>query len=213
MTRGEIKAEVVRRLRESSSSPVFWSSTDVENAVDEGYAEISDVTEWFETYTDILELPAYTPVFDIRQFTQYEFLVAGPAYNYNTSRWLTPEVPRTFDLADRTWENRIAEPEFLMMRGLFWLTYWPFTPRLIKQYYKAIPARFTSDSQEPEFPEQFHYGLVEYALFDLWAQDVEADLAYASWREYQRYEKDLGSFVNGRAGTPKVDGMRPSGNG
>jgi hypothetical protein len=183
---------------------------DVDNSIDEGYAEISDATEWFETY-DTITKPEGIFVFDIRQCTTYEFLAPGPAFNPTTNRWLTYEVPRTFDISDRLWEKRLAEPEYIMVRGIWWIIYWPLNARPIKQYYTAIPG-VISALAEPGFPEQFHQGLVEYALFDLWAQDAETDLAWASWKEYLKYEEGLGEFVGNRAGVPRVNASRPSTN-
>lgn len=210
MTRSEIKAEIFRRLREVSSAPVFWTEQDLDNSIDEGVAEISDATEWFESYNDI-ELPRGVPAFDVRQFTTYEFLAVGPAYNSQTNRWLTPEVPRTFDAGDRAWESRIAEPGSILVRGLWWLTYWPFVVRSIRQYYTGLPG-VLGDSEEPGFPEQFHYGIVEYALWDLWAQDSEVDLAWAAWKLYLGYEQGLKKYVEDRIGVPKVNAMHPSEN-
>lgn len=194
--------EVLRRLRESSSTPIFWSDRDISASINQGYAEISDASEWDER-NDTITLPTNNiPVFDVRQFTSREFLVAGPAYNANTSRWLIPGSIREFDLSDRSWEDRVAETEYFMVRGLWWLTYWPYSTRSIKQYYVSVPPYMTAASEEPGFPEQFHYGIVEYAVFDLWAQDGETDLAYAAWREYLGYEVALTAWVNDRLRTP-----------
>jgi len=210
MTNGEIKTEVLRRLRESSSTPTFWSDRDISASIHQAYAEISDASEWNEQQ-EVISLPSNNiPVFDIRQFTTQEFLVAGPAYNSITSRWLQPGSIREFDLYDRAWETRVGEVEYALVRGLWWLTYWPFDTGSITQYYIAVPDRMTADADEPGFPEEYHYGLVEYAIFDLWAQDGEADLAYAAWREYLKYEAGLTAWVNGRIGVPKITGNRQS---
>lgn len=208
MTRGEIKTEVFRRLREVSAAAVYWSVPDVEGAINDGYAEISDATEWYEL-NDTITVPARVPFFDIRQFLSgREFLRAGAGFNTTTNRWLTPLVPSELDKSDRLWESRIAVPEYIMMRGIWQVSYWPYAGGTVKQYYSSLPPVMTSDSDEPGFHDALHYGLVEYALWDLWAQDAETDLAWAAWKEYLEYEIALGDFINGRAKVPKVHGNR-----
>jgi hypothetical protein len=211
VTKAQIRAEIFRRLREASSAPVFWSVADVNQSIDEGYQEIADATEWFE-HNVTIDLPSRTPRFDVRQFTQYEFLISGPAFNVFTNRWMYPVTARMLDQGDREWENRLAEPEAVMVRGIWWLTYWPLpasNTTSVKQYYRGIPAAIL-DAASPAFPEQYHYGLVEYALFDLWAQDAESDLAYSAWKSYLQYESELAAYTNGRLGIPKGSAMRES---
>ena len=211
MTRGEIRTEVYRRLRESSSSPVFWVAADLNRAIDEGYAEISDATEWNEV-SNAIRIPAKIPAFDVRQFlTGSEFLCLGPGYNNATSRWLTPTTPQSLDATDQSWETREAMPEYVMARNPWMIEYWPYGgtgTNTITQYYTALPTPFASDSDEPGFPLAYHYGIVEYALFDLWAQDAEVALASTAWKAYQEYEAGLSGCVNSRASVPMRHGWR-----
>lgn len=210
MTRGEIKAEVVRRLRESAT-PTFWSEADVDSSIDAGYEEISDASEWYER-TQTIQLLPHRPYYDMRRIAASEFLVAGPAFNSTTSRWLIPSNVRDMDRSDNRWEGRISEPERIIVRGIWFVMYWPFKGTAvgsIKQYFAAIPPRM-EDDEEPGFHDACHYGLVEYALFDLFAQDAEADLAYTAWKEYIQYESALTAYVEGRASVPRVSSHRAS---
>ncbi len=216
MTKTEIRNEVRRRLRESTTNPVFWSDVDIDVSIGEGYMEMADSSEFYEKYQTV-ELLLNRPYYDARTLIREHFLVLGRAYNQTTSRWLTPVLAQDLDRKDTRWEQRTSEPEFVMTRGLFFVGYWPFkgvATGKIKQYFVGFPPLLEVDD-EPAFDERFHYGLVEYALWDLFAQDSEVDLAWASWKEYMRYENLLMIDRGMRNGVPRLSGqaaMSPANN-
>ena len=123
----------------------------------------------------------------------------------STSRWLIPVIPRDLEASDLRWEERQAEPEYFMVRGLWWFSYWPWkhiAAGKIKQSYVALPQLLEEEEDEPGFDNSLHYGLVEYALFDLFAQDGETDLAWQHWKEYLQYEQAITGSKQGRASIP-----------
>lgn len=208
MTLAELKAEVFRRLEESSTAPVFWTAADVELALNDGLVEISDATEWCEDILTV-DLLRQRPYYDMRYMTRRPVLRLGAAFNEQTSRWLTPVVPTDLDAGYRQWEITQGEPTHQMVRGLWFLGYWPLAPAdagTVRQHYTTLPPRLLVDTDEPAFPETVHYGLVEYALADLWAQDAEASKASAAWQTYVAYEQALKDWVEGRAAIPLVHG-------
>src|SRR5688572_21230412 len=195
MTLTEMRAEVYRRLRESTDSPTMWTDADINQALQEAYQELADACEFHEKWQRI-ELLADRPYYDLRHLTRDEFLVAGPVFNETTNRWMIPTTPSDLDVTDLRWEERIAEPERFMVRGLWWLGYWPVTSApggSLKQYYVGLPDAL-EDDDAPAIHTAYHYALVEYALWDLFAQDGEVDLAWASWKEYLGYELRLDAF-------------------
>lgn len=211
MTKVEIRNEVRRRLRESSTAPVWWTDTDIDVSMGEGYNEMSDSSEWYETYQTV-NLLLNRPYYDARTIIRDQFLVLGRAYNQTTSRWLTPVLPRDLDQSDLRWERRVSEPEFVMTRGLFFIGYWPFkgvATGKIKQHFIGFPPPMDEDTDEPGFDERFHYGLVEYVLWDLFAQDSETDLAWKAWKQYEYYENLLMVDRGKRNGVPRISGNQP----
>lgn len=208
MTFGAIKTEIGRRLAEVSGR-VFWSDDDIATAANLGYAEISDATEWNEQWVDI-DLLNDRPYYDLRRVVGDAFLAIKPAFDRQTNRWLIPSAVRQLDANDRRWERVTGEPQRLIMRGLWWLGLFP---RLqaetgsIKQYYTALPDDLLDDDEEPGFPDTFHYGIVEFALTDLWAQDGETALALQAWGAYLKTEGGLSAWVQGRAGGPMRRGF------
>ncbi len=209
MTLAEMREEVMRRLRESASSPVFWTDNDVNMALNDAYQEISDASEWYEDYT-IIPLVEAQPYYDTRIVISRPVLTIGPAFNVTTNRWLIHTAVRDLDIGDSRWEQRTGEPDRLMVRSLFHLGYWPrkaLDSGTIKQYYTALPQPMYEDTSSPGIPEQFHLGLVEFASYDLWAQDGEVDLALAAWKEYTIYEGELMAFVGNRASHQALHGQ------
>jgi hypothetical protein len=212
MTFAEIRAEVFTRLRESSASPVYWTEEDVDESINEGYGEISDSSEWYER-VKVVDILKDRPYYDVYAVLDRCFLRIDVAYDTVTSRWLTHSHVRGLDDSDRRWETRIAEPDRLIFRGIRWLSYWPYKGAAtgsIRQYFVSIPPVLCEDDDTPGFPEQFHYGLVEYALYDLFTQDSEVDLTLASWEAYQGYDQGLTSWVNKRVAIPRRPGWGSS---
>jgi hypothetical protein len=212
VTFDELKAETFRRLQEVAAAPVFWTDADVSAALNEGYQEISDATEWYERVVTI-DLLRERPYYDLRRIVPDPLLRVGSAFNLQTNRWLTPCSVPDLDRGWRRWETTIGEPDHVLIRGLCWLRYWPMNGAQsgsIQQHYTAIPPTLAVDADVPGFPLPVHYGLVEYALADLWAQDAETTLATTAWAAYLAYETALTDFVQGRVAVPMVKGLMGS---
>jgi hypothetical protein len=213
MTLTELRTEVFRRLQEDQSAPVFWTVAEVSAALNEGYHEISDATEWYERWVTI-DLLRERPYYDLRYLLPQPVLSVGSALNEQTNRWLTPCSTRDLDSTYRKWEQTIGEPTHTLLRGLWWLRYWPYSGTehgTVKQYYTSLPPALEAADDSPGIPEVLHYGLVEFALADLWAQDAEPTLATTAWKTYLAYEQALLDFVQGRAAVPMVHGMKAGG--
>lgn len=212
MTFRQLIDETFRDLREVNSDPRYWSEEDVKTSINEGYAEISDAAEWNEKF-QVVNILKDRPYYDARTVLRSSMLTLGPAFNVTTSRWLIPVVSLDLEAGDVRWEERIAEPDHFMVRGLWWFSYWPWkglAEGKIKQYYTALPTPLDEDTDEPGFHHSLHRGLVEYALFDLFAQDGEVDLAWARWKSYLTYEAALGGMKQGRSSIPLHRGMNRS---
>jgi hypothetical protein len=203
MVLSEITAEVFRRIEEDSSSPVFWTDDDVQIAINRAYQEISDHTEWFETYR-VLDLLNDRPWYDGRFVLHPNLLSIGAAYHNTTNRWMLPATERELDTFDRRWETSKEVPQRILTQGLWWFSYWPrvvadTTTGPIKQYFTRLPDPLVEDTDEPGFPDLYHYGLVDYAVSDLFAQDSEAQLAQDAWGAYLVQESGLQTWVDARA--------------
>jgi hypothetical protein len=187
----------------------MWGSSDIRASLNEGLAELADATEFHEKVetVDLLMLQRY---YDTRTLLP-GFLVAGPAFNQTNNRWLFHYTTHDLESWDLRWEERIAEPEALVARGLWHIGYWPMkgvATGTIKQYYKGLPDEMEDDDDVPPLHSSHHYALVEYALWDLFAQDGEVDLAWAHWKSYLEYEAKVTAFMFGRGSLATRHGWR-----
>jgi hypothetical protein len=202
----ELKSEVFRRLNESASSPTFWLEADVEESLNEGYAEISDSAEWYEEYF-VIPLLAKLQYYDLRTLLPDTFLAPKRFFNQTTNEWLAPVALRELDFhTTRQWETVTGEPQRTLPRGMWWLGMWPKAPSdsgKVKFYYSAIPASMTEDADEPGFPQEYHKYLIEYALYDLLAQDGETKKALVHWQTYLEGERLLQASVGSRTATDR----------
>lgn len=211
MTFAEQKAAVFRRLHESATTPVFWTEADVETALNAGYMELSDATEWHEE-TVTIPLLNNRPYYDLRTVVGPTFLRLGAVFHEDTSRWLIPTTTRALDAAYRRWEQVTGLPQQVIMRGLWWLGLWPRTTAdagTVRADVVTLPAPLVEDDDEPGYPEAFHDGPIEWALSDLWAQDGEAQRAQSAWQAYLAIEAGLAAWVNDRTAIPRVQGYGP----
>ncbi len=203
----DLQTDVSRRLAEVTGR-VYWSQGDIQTAINDGYLELSDASEWFES---ALDLPLLTdrPYYDLRTCLGDSFLAVGDAFDVQTNRWLLPTAVRQFDAHDRRWERVTGEPQRVLLRGLWWLGYWPRIQSeigTIKQFYTALPPILVDDADEPGFPDLFHYACVDFALADLWAQDGETARALRCWQAYLAGEQALVAWVGDRAALAQMHG-------
>ncbi len=207
MTFAELKQEVSRRLAEVGDR-VVWSEQEIADAINEGYAEMSDSCEWCER-TITIDLLNARPYYDLRTAVPETVLGVGPAFNETTHRWLTPTAVRKLDTQDRRWERGMGQPQRLVLRGLWWAGLWPRVTAdggTLRQSYTALPAPLVEEDDEPGFPAVFHDGLVAYSLADLFAMDGESARAVAAWREYLAVEAALRAWVDERGSRPRTHG-------
>jgi len=208
MNFGEMKAEVRTRLNELTAN--YWSDQDIEDALNEGLDEISDATEWFERMTTITFWSGRTYL-DARSTLSDTFLAPKRCINNQTGKWMEPSHVRNQDARQRQWEKVSTEPEQFFMRGIWWLGFYP-KPKAdsgsMRLYFSSLPAPMSLDDDEPEFPSEYHMGIVDYALYDLMAQDAETKKALIFWQEYSGYETGLKQYVQQRTTADGVGQFR-----
>lgn len=207
MTKADLRQHVQRQLREpraGQTSGVYFSDADIDQAINDGYMELSDASEWYEEYLEF-DLLANRPYYDLFRLIGTFFLSIRPAFDEQVNRWLRPSNVRQLDGNDRRWERVIARPQHQFLRGLRWLGLYPRTNAdgtTVKQYYTRLPIPLCEDTDEPGFPEAFHIGCVDFALTDLYAEDGETVLALAAWADYLERESALIKWVDSREDRP-----------
>lgn len=205
MTLGEMRSEVYRRLRENASSPVHFTEAEIDSALNEGLEELADATEWCERTVNV-QLAKLRTYYDLRSVVAPEqFLGMRRAHSPSTNRWIEPTALRVLDLEGYTrWETVIGTPYRMFQRGLWWLGLYPHPSAdgdLVRITCVVTPEALEEDD-EPDFPEEFHRGVVEYAVYDLLAQDGETDKALRKggpWEAFLVKSGELEEYVDERA--------------
>ncbi len=204
MTFGEMQDRTRVRLNEATA--VFYSDDDIALALNEGYAEMADVTEFYErhAYIPMLRLRTY---YDLSLILPDTFLSPRRVYNPITGAWLTPTDAAELDGRYAQWELVQGEPDQYLMRGNWWFGVFPKPTRDsvgLRFYYTSIPPVMEDDADTPEFPREFSEGLIEYALADLMGQQRDAKKALFHWQKYLNFQDRLKTYVNSRQQIPAV---------
>jgi hypothetical protein len=201
MTFAELKASVRTELGESGTA--FFTDDDIAEAVNEGYAELADGAEFYERFWNI-ELLEGCMYYDLTTVLPDTFLSPRRAYSVERSTWLQPSDYREKDTGPyRQWELVTGAPQEYLLRGNWWFGVWPkpsVSGGVIRFYGTAIPAALSTSTDEPPFPTEYQHGIIEYALFDLLAQQRETKKALDKWASYKRYEEGLREYASGRQG-------------
>jgi len=208
---GQMRSAVLTRLGEDTVAPIYWSDDDVNEAINDGYEELSDASEWYERSANIPFL-SNLRYFDLRTALGDDtFLSPRRAFNPNTNWWLKPSDPRDLDFHTyRRWEINLGTPQRIIQRGLFYIGIFPLQngdAGLMKFWYSAMPPALITDADEPPFPQEFHQGIIEYALFDLMGQESQTSKALVHWEQYQKIENDFIQYVNKRISTDRLDSL------
>lgn len=207
MTLAGMEADVRRRLEEAPAA--FWTDADIAAALQEGYAEMADATGFYERYANI-NLLANRTYYDLTSVLPDIFLGPRRIWNTTTNYWLKPTDTRQLDAQYRQWELVNGQPTEYFMRGNMWLGIFPrpaSNAGILRFYYEAVPPALES-TEEPAFPQEFHPGVVEYALTDLHMQEREPDKALGHWKQYEDIEEGLRLFADRRQSIDRITRLR-----
>ena len=199
MTFAELQSAVRLQLKDSGTT--FFTDQDIKDALNEGYAELADATEFYERQAN-LPLLAGRGYFDLTSVLPDTFLSCRHVYNTTTSQWLIETDAFQMDMESYgQWEIVTGEAQKYILRGHWWLGIWPHEETdtsNLRIYYTSIPAAMELSTDEPAILREFHPGLVHFACSDLHSQQRETAKAVEYWKEYKEIEERLKLFVEGR---------------
>lgn len=192
-----LRKEVMRRLEEDSDDPVIFSDIEVGEAINEGYEELSERTEWREASESLSISSQYT---NLRTSLTLEPLSVSRVFNSATSRWLVWTNLSKLDARDRRWQSTTGSPEWVFVRGMDTLGLYPKpgTATSCKVWHTAIPTRMVADTDTPGFPQEFHPALVDYGLYDLFSQWREFKKSLEFYAKFLGWERRLNRWVRHR---------------
>jgi len=201
-----MQSEVFRRVEEDSTLPVRFSLQTVQDAINDGYEEMSAESEFYER-TGTITLQANTTYYDLSDPAIFsdDILTLRAVRNPQTGRWLRFRSYRDMDEhATRAWQIAYGESDIAILRSLWWLGVYPkvqLAAGILSTRHSAMPPRMTLATDTPAFPEEYHLGPVEYALSDLWCQSRQFRKGDRYYQTYQNYLLALKEYVDRRTST------------
>jgi hypothetical protein len=208
MTFLELQTELQRRLEETSTG-VFWALAQQKEALNDAYFEMADATEFAET-SESVDLTTDT-YYDLSSVLDNVPLTVHGVFSPQLNHWLTPTTVRELDDRWARWVDQAGEPQEFFIRGLWWLGTYPklsSAAGTMTVHYTYVPAALSADGDTPGFPQEFHVGLLDYAMYDLLCQEREGKKALKFYDSYLGYQERLKQFVQGRAAHDRVTGLR-----
>ncbi len=201
-----MKADVRRKI--NAASTAFFTDSDIEDALNEAYEEMADATEFYERQATIDMLAGRT-YYDLTSLLPDTFLSPRRAWNTTTQKWFGPTDTLERDSAYVQWELTYGAPEYYLLRGNWWLGVWPRanddTSYKARVYYTAIPEHMSAATDTPAFPKEFHQGVVDLALAELFAQNRDPKKVISSWKSGESYVAGLRDHVNARQRLAKTN--------
>ena len=167
MTRAQIRDRILNALNESTSSPVFWSTTQIDAVITEAAEVLAEEAKAIRRTAFVGRLPGA-----IYYFTRG----LAPDVMAITRLWLPDQNTRLtavsiaeLDAQNSTWATATGDPEywFPVSWDCFGIYPHPTTGGgLLRVDYLAWPRTLLDDDDEPEFREADHDSLVMYGIYD-----------------------------------------------
>ena len=215
MKRSDIRTRILEALNESASSPVFFSTAQIDAVIDEAQEVLAEEAE-------AVKRTAYQA---LRDGTTYYYTrgiatdIMAPyrLWLVNENRRLTAVSIRELDVRHERWIGVNGDPEvwFPVSWDLFGI--WPHPATgggVLRIDYLAWPRSLQDDEDEPEIRRADHDAIVLYGIYDGlmkgWAPEkaiVLFNLFVDRWADARARagirEAQAKTFQRGTAGTPE----------
>lgn len=167
MTRAEIRDRILQALNESTSSPVFWSTAQLDAVIDEASEVMTEEAKAIRrtAFVGRQEGTLYYSTLGVAADLMAIYRVWLPDLN----RRLTAVSISELDAQHETWSTVTGNPEywFPVSWDLFGIYPHPASSGgLLRLDYYAWPRPLLDDNDEPEFREADHDAFVMYGVYD-----------------------------------------------
>ncbi len=166
MNRGEIRERILNALNESATSPVFWSTSEMDSIIDEAQEIICEELEAVKR-TDFLPLGAG----QLYYFTESIPNCMAPYRLYTThnNQRIYATTVSELDKKNELWARVNGDPIRWAPVGWDMFVLYPHPAAgggTLRVDYLGWPRALQDDSDEPEIPSPTHDGLVLYGVQD-----------------------------------------------
>ena len=167
MTRADIRARILSALNESVTSPVFWTTTQLDAVIGEASEVLAEEAKAIRR-TAFLARQAGVIYYSTRGLAP-DVMAVTRIWLPDLNRRLTAVSIGELDAHNETWPTVTGDPEywFPVSWDLFGVYPHPATGGgLFRVDYLAWPRVLLDDDDEPEFREADHDALVLYGVYD-----------------------------------------------
>lgn len=192
------------------NDPRTVSRDEVKVALNDGLDDLSMFTSFHETYRNLRvvgdSIYHYTPT-----ALGEDILYVTRVQNLQSKFWLEAESQLAMDSRVYSlWEQSYGEPSTVIPLNLHWFGVHPRrtdSNGKMRVYAVALHPHMVNDYDTPDFPEDYHRGLVEYGIAELHILDSEIELAAPHLNRYAEIRDRLAKLVNNRFGKDRVAGL------
>ena len=196
------------RTKFEAESASRWEDEPINSAINEGLDELSERTLFYERYVSI-PIESGRTYYDTRGFVPEGALQLTALWDTTVSDWIDPANIEGFDTR---WEEATGPARRWFTRGAWWFGVNPSPSTDATGYYRlyfaGLAPHLTHDQAVlADLPDDFVDALVEYALYELEAQDGETSKALLHWKLFDGMANDLAEFVKNRMKTARTARM------
>lgn len=182
MTRSEIRDRILTGLNESTSSPVFWTTAQMNAVMDEGAEVLAEEAAAIKR-TAITTLRPGTLYYTTRGIAS-DMMAPYRLWLHATNRKLTAVHWSQLDRFHERWQEVTGLPEVWAPVSWDFFALYPHPAEaggVLRVDYLAWPRALTSDSDRPEFMESDHDALVLYGVYRGLLKRWDAGMANAAF--------------------------------
>lgn len=185
MNRQEIRDRILHGLNEDTSSPSFLSTTQVDSTIDEACQILSEEASAIKRSLTVPKRPG-ARFYNTRGLAD-NMMIPYRIWDMDTERKLDAKTMLELDEHDRRWVDTTGDPWvwFPYSWDVFGIYPYPATAGgVLKIDYLAWPLALQDDSDEPEFSESDHDGIVLYGVYDGLLKMWDAQRAIAIFAKF-----------------------------
>lgn len=206
MTRAEIRSAVITTLRESAT-PVRWTLAELNRYLDDGYRDMAERTAAVVRTVNVTMSPGqnYVALPSVTESSGTFTCIHPIAVKDLSTDYPLDPVNWTFvDELDATW-IRVSAPR------PYYYALWDWQTMLVYPHYGAagtlvmtmacMPPGLAQDSDEPDFPEEYHDALTHYVVWRCLVKGAKGPRFGRATRQLGYYSerlKGLGDWTDER---------------
>lgn len=208
MTRDEILNRVRINLNDAGIS--FWSTSDVNDSVQDGYDDIAVYTQCIEKSTTVSSTSSLL-YYNMHQ-TISDLISVKAIYNPGNNLWLNPASLAKLRNNGLEWQKATGQCTDFCPISFEYYILWPIYVGASQNYTAIYTAQADTlnASTVPQMPSEYHKMLEDYVTADMLEQAEEYTKAAVYWKSYYESRRKLKNFMASRSNLDRIGGLKES---